>query len=134
MLECSFKSCIESKVCPHVSHEKVAFTFVEFFSLNARTPAITYNTRLGMAKNWITKNSNIPQAIKAIPTIFVFLTLKAVTIAPIFIAMIAMATSKAPPKNRPRIGIPMTLLIKKYKKSPIKGITNPNAAVIIVSF
>ncbi len=134
MLECSFKPCIESKVCPHVSQEKVAFTFVEFFSLNARTPAITYNTRLGMAKNWITKNSNIPQAIKVIPTIFVFFTLKAAMIAPIFIAMIAMAISRASPKNRPRTGIPMTLLIKKYKKSPIKGITNPNAAVTIVSF
>ena len=134
MLECSFKSCIESKVCPHVSHENVVFRFVEFFSLNARIPAITYNTRLGMAKNWTTKNSNIPHAIKAIPTIFVFLTLKAVTIAPIFIAIIAMAISKAPPKKRPRTGIPITLLIKKYKKSPIKGITNPNAAVIIVSF
>ena len=134
MLVCSFKTCLELNVSPHVSQENVAFTFVEFFSLNARTPAITYNTRLGTAKNWITKNSNIPQAIKAIPTIFVFFTLKAVTIAPIFIAMIAMATSKAPPKNRPRTGIPITLLIKKYKKSPIKGITNPNAAVIIVSF
>jgi hypothetical protein len=32
MLECSFKSCLESKVCPHVSQEKVAFTFVEFSS------------------------------------------------------------------------------------------------------
>jgi len=116
MLECSFKSWIESKVCPHVSHEYVVFAFVKFLSLNARTPAITYKTRLGTAKNWITKNSNIPQAIKAIPTIFVFLTLKAVTIAPIFIAMIAMATSRAPPKNRPRIGIPMTLLIKNTRK------------------
>ena len=134
MLECAFKSCIESKVCPHVSHEYVVLTFVKFLSLNARTPAITYNTRLGMAKNWITKNSNIPHAIKAIPTIFVFLTLKAVMIAPTFIAMIATATSRAPPKKRPRTGIPMTLLIKKYKKSPIKGIINPNAAVIIVSF
>jgi hypothetical protein len=87
-----------------------------------------------MAKNWITKNSNIPQAIKAIPTIFVFFSLKAATIAPIFIAMIAMATSRASPKNRPKTGIPITLLIKKYKNNPIKGITNPNAAVIIVSF
>jgi hypothetical protein len=131
---CSVKTCLELKVCPHVSQEKVAFTFIEFFSLNARTPAITYNTRLGTAKNWTTKNSKIPHAIKAIPTIFVFLTLKAVMIAPIFIAIITMATSKDPPKNKPRTGIPITLLIKKYKKSPIKGITNPNAAVIIVSF
>ena len=32
MLVCSFKYCLESKDCPHVSHEKVAFTFVEFSS------------------------------------------------------------------------------------------------------
>jgi len=50
----------------------------------------------------------------------VFLTLKAVTIAPIFIAMIAMATSKAPPKNSPRTGTPMTLLIKKIQEESYK--------------
>jgi hypothetical protein len=32
MLVCSFKSCLELKVSPHVSHEKVALTFVEFSS------------------------------------------------------------------------------------------------------
>ena len=51
-----------------------------------------------------------------------------------FIAIIIIATINAPPKNRPNIGNPIKLLIKKYKKSPINGITRPRAAVIIVSF
>jgi hypothetical protein len=75
-----------------------------------------------------------PQAIKMPPTIFVFLTLKAATIAPMFIAIIAIAISNAQPTKSAKIGIPIKLFIRKYKKSPINGITIPKIAVMMVSF
>ena len=87
-----------------------------------------------MAKNCTAANNNIPHTINEIPTIFVFFSLNATNIDPMFIAIIMTATINAPPKNRPNIGNPIKLLIKKYKKSPINGITRPRAAVIIVSF
>ena len=66
--------------------------------------------------------------------ILLFLILNAATIAPMFIAIIAIAISSAQPTERANIGIPTKLFIRKYKKSPIKGIMNPRIVVMIVSF
>ncbi len=68
------------------------------------------------------------------PTILLFLILNAAIMAPTFIPIIAIAISNAHPTKSAKIGIPTKLFIKKYKKSPIKGIMSPKIAVIMVSF
>lgn len=100
----------------------------------AKSPDITKRTSPGIAKNWTTRNSATPQPIKIIPAILVFLILNADTSPAMLIAIIKIPISNAPPKTNPKIGIPIKLLIKKYKKSPKRGIISPRITVTRVNF
>lgn len=126
------KEIKKNQVCLNFS-DRLEIPFLSLF-LSAIIPAITNNTSAGTANHWIRRNSKTPHTMRIAPTNFVFFILNAATMAPILIAIIPTAINIAQPTNNASNGIPMMLLIKKYKKSPIKGRIRPKMAVIIVNF